>query len=236
MSHDHVNNMPIHTTKDSDLFLNSLIMANAPKKFGQSDPSTPGFYTSSQTALLLLDFHSRFVEKSGGPAAQAAFETAVRLKRWALSHGIHVIHGIMDLQRTPFQTCKGASTIASTVAIMREDGGEEPAELRENYGQNEKLFTRTPGHVSALKSPGLLDHLHSNGIKSLVLTGLSTSGCVLRTAISATDAEFVVSVISDACADREIDVHRLIISKILPARAYVFTAAEFQQGFEAKTD
>ena len=85
--------------------------------------------------------------------------------------------------------------------------------------------------MSALKSPGLEDFLQEKGIKSLVLAGLSTSGCVLRTAVAACDAEYVVTVISDGCADPVEGVHELLVGKVLNSRGYVTTAAEFHDGF-----
>ena len=168
--------------------------------FDPADASTPGHYGPSQTALLLLDFHSMFVNQLGGLKASAALQVAAKMRTWAKSQGIQVIHGLVDVNATPFPSCKGAERLGGLLASMKSSGGEEPAELLEGGG-DDVTFTRRPGYVSALKSPGLDDFLRQKGIKSLVLAGLSTSGCVMRTAVTASDAEYVVSVISDACAD-----------------------------------
>jgi nicotinamidase-related amidase len=66
----------------------------------------------------------------------------------------------------------------------------------------EKVFIRTPGVISALLSPGLKDALQVKQVRSLIVCGLSTSGCVLSTVRAATDEGFVVTVVEDACADR----------------------------------
>ena len=195
--------------------------------FDTIDISTPGYYGSSQTALLLLDFHSLFV---GQLTAPTALGTAVKMRIWAKSQGIQVIHCVMNLDATPFQTCKDSDRLASIVASIKSGGGEEPNELLENMG-DDVTFTRRPGYVSALKSPGLEEFLQGKGIKSLVLAGLSTSGCVMRTAFAASDAEYVVTVISDGCADPAEGVHDMMVEKILNNRGYVTTAAEFQEGF-----
>jgi len=209
-------------------------MATLAATFNAADKSTPGHYGPSQTALLLLDFHSMFVQKAGGPEASAALEVAAKMRTWAKSQGIQVIHGLIDMNATPYPTCKDADRLAGIAATMKSSGGEEPAELLEGGG-DDVTFTRRPGYVSALKSPGLDDFLQKKGIKSLVLTGLSTSGCVMRTAITATDAEYVVSVISDGCADPGEGVHDMMVSKLLNNRGYVTTAAEFQEGFAKAT-
>jgi nicotinamidase-related amidase len=65
----------------------------------------------------------------------------------------------------------------------------EPQELMEGGDDMDVTFKRRPGYVSALKSPGLEDFLREKGIQSLFLAGLSTSGCVLRTALAAGDAD-----------------------------------------------
>ncbi|KAF2815459.1 Isochorismatase hydrolase [Mytilinidion resinicola] len=198
--------------------------------FNPADKSTPGHYGASQTALLLLDFHSLFVQKAAGPAGAAALETAAHMRTWAKSQGIQVIHCLVDVNAKPFPTCKDPERLAAFAAAMKSGGAEEPAELL-GGGGDEATFLRVPGHVSALKSPGLSDYLEKKGLKSLILMGLSTSGCVMRTAVMAGDAEYVVTVISDGCADPMQEVHDIMIGKVLANRGYVTTAAEFQEGF-----
>ena len=209
-------------------------MATLEAMFNAADKSTPGHYGPSQTALLLLNFHSVIVEKGGGPNATAALEVAAKMRIWAKSQGIQVIHGLIDLNGTPYPTCKDANRFAGNIAAMNLSGGEEPAELLKGGG-DDVIFTRRPGYVSALKSPGLDDFLQKKGIKSLVLAGLSTSGSVFRTAITASDAEYVVSVISDGCADPVEGVHDMMVGKLLNNRGYVITAAGFQEGFVKAT-
>lgn len=200
------------------------------------DPTTSSYYGPSKTALLLLDFHSMFVEMAGGSNAPAALVIAAEMRMWAKSQGIVVIHALIDVDAATFPTCKGAERLSSIMGAMKSGGAEEPPQLLQDFSLDEPTFKRVPGHVSALKSPGLQEFLNEKEIKSLILTGLSTSGCVLRTAIAATDAEFVVSVISDACADRDQDVHDMVVEKLIPSRAYVATASVFQEEYtQART-
>lgn len=172
-----------------------------------------------------------FVEMAGGSNAPAALGIAAQMRMWAKSQGIVVIHALIDVDAATFPTCKGAERLSSIMGAMKSGGAEEPPQLLQDFSEDEPTFNRVPGHLSALKSPGIQEFLHEKGIKSLILTGLSTSGCVLRTAISATDAEFVVSAISDACADRDQDVHDMVVEKLIPSRAYVTTASAFQEEY-----
>ncbi|KAJ5126587.1 Isochorismatase hydrolase [Penicillium atrosanguineum] len=195
-----------------------------------ADKSCPSHWGPSQTALLLLDFHSMFVSRvpGGGPAA---VKTAAEMKAWAKSTGIKVIHALIDINASPFETCKDSGRFATIVDAMGKTGGAECPELLED-ADDEVTFLRRPGYVSALKSPGLEDYLKENGIRSLLLAGFSTSGCVTRTAIPACDEEYVVTTISDACADPDDELHRIMLEKVLNNRGYVATAIEIQKGYE----
>ncbi|KAG9694565.1 hypothetical protein KCU95_g5648, partial [Aureobasidium melanogenum] len=204
--------------------------------FDSHDSSNPAYYSPSQTALLLLDFHNIVVEKFGGPAAPAALDTAARLRTWAKSCGIVVIHALIDTNASPPPTAKGAERLTRIVATMKDRDGEEAPVLLKDTGSSDHTFRRTPGYISALKSPGLLDFLRRSGIKSLVLAGLSTSGCLLRTAIPATEEDFVVTVVSDGCADPVDGSHDFLIEKILPSRAHVLTASQLVDGYGNRVD
>ena len=201
--------------------------------FNVADKSTPCYYGPSQTALLLLDFHSIMVQRAG-PKAPAALEVAAKMRNWAKAQDIQVLHCLININAMPFPTCKDADRLGGVVAAMKTSGGEEPAKLLEG-DDDDVTFMRIPGYVSALKSLGLDEFLQKKGIKSLVLAGLSTSGCVMRTAIAASDAEYVVSVISDGCADPVEGMHDVIVGKVLNNRGYVTTAGEFQEGFTKAT-
>jgi len=197
------------------------------------EPSTPAAYGPSETALLLLDFHVGIIKRFPGDTALSAVHITAQLRHWARAYGIIVIHASVDAAQSPAPTTKGAERLSSVVADMVASGGvAEPAELVERYDEQDLTFTRAPGVVSALKSPGLMDCLESRGIKSLVLCGLSTSGAVLRTAMPATDAGFVVTVVRDGCADPDREVHEMVMGKLLPARAWVVTHDQWRKGYE----
>ncbi|RFU74883.1 isochorismatase hydrolase [Trichoderma arundinaceum] len=207
-------------------------MADSNSIFNLADETTPGSYGPSQTALLLIDFHTRFVDKAGGPRAPAALQVASEMRIWAKSQGIQVIQCLLDVNETPFPTFKGVQRYSGVIEIMSAAGGgaEVPAVLLEG-AIDDVTFTRRPGHGSAFYSPGLEDFLNRKGIKSLILTGLPTSGSVARTAFAACDAEYVVTVISDGCVDPQESVHDMMVKSVLGARGWVTTSAAFQEGF-----
>ncbi|KAL2834669.1 Isochorismatase-like protein [Aspergillus pseudoustus] len=193
--------------------------------------ASPGHYGPTRTALLLLDSHTMFVRRIPGARGLEAVRVAAQMKTWAISKGIKVIHALIDIDAAPFETCKDAARFTAIVNAMGTEGSAECPELLDEIG-DEITFVRRPGYASALKSPGLEEFLQQNGIKSLILCGFSTSGCVARTALAACDAEYVVSTISDACADPDEELHRVMLGKVLNNRGYVATAKEVQSGLE----
>lgn len=73
----------------------------------------------------------------------------------------------------------------------------------------------TKRRFSAFTGSGLEVFLNANQINHLVLTGISTSGVVLSTALEAADKDYQITVLEDAVGDRSDDKHDFIIEQIL---------------------
>ena len=69
--------------------------------------------------------------------------------------------------------------------------------------------------------------LRAMGASTLVLMGVATSGCVLTAVRWAADLDYNLVVVSDCCADRDAEVHRVLTEKLFPRQATVVTAQEF---------
>ena len=61
-----------------------------------------------------------------------------------------------------------------------------------------------------------------------MIMGVATSGCVLSATRWAADINYKVTVVKDACDDRDPEVHRVLTEKIF-VRQGVLTAEEFLQ-------
>jgi nicotinamidase-related amidase len=72
--------------------------------------------------------------------------------------------------------------------------------------------------------------LRGAGADTLVLAGIATSGVVLSTLRQAADLDYGLTVLSDACADPDPEVHRVLIEKVFPKQAQVTTADEWVKG------
>lgn len=88
----------------------------------------------------------------------------------------------------------------------------------------------TKRRVGAFSGSDLEVVLRSQGITSLVLTGIATSGVVLSTLRAAADMDFEIAVLSDGCADADAEVHDVLMTKGFPRQAEVLTVAEWQAG------
>ena len=68
--------------------------------------------------------------------------------------------------------------------------------------------------------------LRAQGRDTLVLMGHATSGVILSTVRYAADADFRLIVVEDGCADRDEDVHSLLMEKVFPRQAAVVSAID----------
>ena len=69
--------------------------------------------------------------------------------------------------------------------------------------------------------------LRANGIDTLVLAGVHTSGVVLSTIRHASDLDYRLVVVRDCCADPDAEVHAMLLNIVIAKQAAVVTTAEF---------
>jgi nicotinamidase-related amidase len=85
----------------------------------------------------------------------------------------------------------------------------------------------TKRRVSAFTGSDLEVVLRGQGITHLVLCGIATSGVVLSTTREAADKDYGITILSDLCRDRDEEVHRVLLEKVLPRQAEVTTASDW---------
>ncbi|HEY4454818.1 MAG TPA: isochorismatase family cysteine hydrolase, partial [Pseudonocardiaceae bacterium] len=81
--------------------------------------------------------------------------------------------------------------------------------------------------LSAFPGTDLDVLLRARDIDGLVLTGIATSGAVLSTLRQAADLDFRLTVLTDACADPDAEVHRVLTEKVFPVQADVVTVDDW---------
>lgn len=202
--------------------------------FDPADPASPLAYDASQTALVLMDFQHFVIEQCAG--GQEALAKAKMMRDWALERKIMVLHSIADISGTVPEKCKSGERLRRILGEMSKEPSraEEPEEIAFSRRDREYITLKSPGHINGLKNQGAQDLLKQHGIKNLILCGVATSGCVLRTSMPVTDDGYVVSVIEDACADPKVALHDTLVKDVIPSRVHVATAEEFMKQWSGK--
>lgn len=198
------------------------------KVFDATRSYSPSFIPAKNTALLLLDYQILTVSRLG-EAGTRCVAKANDLKTWARTKDISVFHCVVDVNQKPTSSSRIVERwSAYETMIQQKPGiGDEPSELGKL--PDEQVFPRRPGLVSALSSPGILEALRARDIKSLILCGLSTSGCVLSTARTATEQDFIVTVAEDTCADPVPGLHEMLVNHVFPMTAHVAMSEEIKR-------
>ncbi|MEK7353482.1 MAG: cysteine hydrolase [Chloroflexota bacterium] len=158
----------------------------------------------SKTAVLIMDYQNR--QLSG-------FSEAVRLEL------ISKANKVMDKAR---QT-------KIPVIYVEVQRGERTPETAIHSGvtptHGEPVLTKSG--IGPFATTNLDEILKKQGSQTLVLMGISTSGCVLSTVRWAADTGYQLIVLSDCCADRDDEIQRVLMEKLFPRQASVVTSEEF---------
>ncbi|OAG37851.1 hypothetical protein AYO21_07957 [Fonsecaea monophora] len=210
-------------------------MANA--VFSPGDLSSPLSISPHETAVLLMDYQNMTLAGIGDVAATSVLNIASQMRDWALDKEMTVFHCLIDA--SPGSKPPNHSRIAARWKMYETklDGnpwyGREAETLSvKRHPDRELSFVRTPGFISALESHGLSSLLKEKGVKSLIIGGISTSGCVLSTTRAATDRGYIVTVMEDACFDPVPGVHAMLVTHVLPMSAHVATSWEIQNAWK----
>ena len=90
----------------------------------------------------------------------------------------------------------------------------------------------TKKRVSAFAGSDLEIILRAQKAETLILSGFSTTGVVLGTLREATDKDYQVVVLSDACADPEPEVHNFLVKGVFPFSGEVMTTDEWVRSLD----
>ncbi|MEN2435842.1 cysteine hydrolase [Weeksellaceae bacterium A-14] len=100
-------------------------------------------------------------------------------------------------------------------------------ELHPTLGVQEDDIIINKKRVNAFSGNELEMILQAKNIKHLVLSGVATSGIVLSTFCAAFDKDYQITVLSDACADRNEETHRVLMNNVFAERANVYSVEEW---------
>ncbi|MEX3954143.1 cysteine hydrolase family protein [Paraburkholderia sp. EG287B] len=87
--------------------------------------------------------------------------------------------------------------------------------------------------VGAFSGTDLQMLLSANGIETLLIAGVTTSGSVLSTLRQAFDLDYRLIVARDCCADLDDDVHQMLMDKLFPPHAEVVLSTDISNALSA---
>lgn len=190
----------------------------------------------SHPALVLVDFQYAYVgddrpiveqlsawPSAGGAAAWQALRTTLPVLERARASEIPVFlsrigYPASEAERNPFARKRGNGT----GFVL----GSRGTELVEELGRDDGDVLVTKTAASMFYGTDFDDQLRQRGVDTLVVTGLSTSGCVRATVVDAAARGYQVIVLGDCVADRITASHDLTLFDVWLKYGSVWSAAE----------
>ncbi len=155
----------------------------------------------NKPALILVDFVQAYFEEGSPLYAGVEDELAsgIRIRDAARAAGIPIFYtnvvyheggadGGVFYRKVPALKCFEAGNPL----------GAWPAGLEPGEGE----YVISKQYPSAFFGTSLAATLTANGVDTLIITGLTTSGCIRATCIDTVSNGFIPIVVSDACGDR----------------------------------
>jgi nicotinamidase-related amidase len=180
---------------------------------------------SRTAALLVMDFQTLIVEgfAEGKEDLLARMSRLLDAARRAGMMVIHVVVGFREghpeisLHNQSFGPIRNSGMFAT---------GGVGTGIHPALAPDPREVVVTKHRVGAFFGTDLDMILRANGIETLVLTGIATSGVVLSTLRHAADADYRIVVVSDCCSDRDAEVHRVLVEKVFARQAQILTSEQ----------
>jgi len=175
------------------------------------------------TALLVMDLQTDIVAMVAADQ-EALLSRTAKLIAAARQAGARVIYVVVGFRAGYPEVSPRNASLAAVRETGRFAAGAPGSEIHVAVTPNTGDVVVTKHRVSAFAGTDLEIVLRASGIETLVLAGLATSGVVLSTVRHAADADYRIVVVEDCCADRDPEVHRVLMEKVFPRQATVVRA------------
>ena len=159
-------------------------------------------------ALVLIDFAQAYFDPAqplyGGEGCQTALENAAKLAPVAREAGVPVV--FTEVKYTP-GGADGGAFYSKVPALSCFDAGTDSQRLADGLSMESDDILITKQYPSAFFGTSLDATLRWLNVDTLILTGVTTSGCVRASCIDSISYGFVTLVVSDAVGDRAQEPH-----------------------------
>jgi nicotinamidase-related amidase len=179
-----------------------------------------------RTVLLVMDYQNGvFSQIADADALLARAAAAIATVR-ALDGHVGYVH--VAFEEADYAAIPPTSQFAPIVAAAggAYDTGSPATAVHDRVAPRSGDIIVRKTRVGAFSTTDLDAQLRGRGIDTLILAGISTSGVVLSTIRDARDRDYQIVVLADGCADRDQEVHDVLMRKVFPRQAHVATVAE----------
>ena len=181
---------------------------------------------TGRSVLLIMDFQRGIVERLGNDAVVDAANRAIVGARGA---EVPVMFVRVAFRPGYPEIAESNATFSAAVSgagdAFHEGHAATQVHAALEPAENEAIIIKR--RVSAFTGSDLDVLLRAADADTLVLAGISTSGVVLSTLRQAADLDYRITVLSDACADSDPEVHRVLMEKVFPRQAVVCSTEEW---------
>ncbi|MEM8724074.1 MAG: isochorismatase family protein [Pseudomonadota bacterium] len=176
-------------------------------------------------ALILIDFVEAYFAKDSPLYAgvDAALAAAIDLLGAAREAGVRVIYTNVEFHPSMVDGGRFAQKVGALTSFVR---GSPLGAWPEGLEPTEDELVISKQYASAFFGTSLASTLTAQGHDSLIITGLSTSGCVRATCVDACQHGFIPIVVEDAVGDRHPEVHKANLFDMNAKYGDVVTLAE----------
>jgi nicotinamidase-related amidase len=179
---------------------------------------------TGQTALLMADFHLEGMGDNPIVQERGTVQTARTVLEAARQAGVLVVYIVVNF-RPDYPEISDHNLIFSE---RKRSGRVPPTDPVRLIIPEVEPLPHEPvvvkHRVNAFFGTDLELILRAHAIDTLVLLGHATSGVILSTVRYAADADYRLVVVEDGCADRDAEVHALLMQRIFPRQATVISA------------
>ncbi len=186
------------------------------------------------TAVLVMDYENDIVGSLPEDVRVPLLEKAAAIIKEARQRNIPVMYVVVRFRDGYPEVNVHNKLFRALKESGRLKEGTAGAEIDQKVAPLPGEVVVTKRRVGAFSTTDLETVLRARNINTIVLAGISTSGVVLSTVRWAADKDYSIVVLSDACADRDPEVQRVLMDKVFPWQATVVTSGEFLKAIGAK--
>ena len=185
-------------------------------------------------ALVMVDFAHAYYDPDcplfGGEGCAAALASALRIRARCREIGVPVILTEVTLHESGLDGGRFIQKAKPLGAFIK---GRATAAFAEGLTPEADELVISKQYPSAFFGTSLASTLTAAGIDQVILTGLTTSGCVRASCVDSMSHGFITTVVADACGDRHPGPHDANLFDMNAKYADVVSEAEIMAHLDA---